>query len=305
MNVIISGGTGFIGSALVNALMNERHKVILLAREPEKYKDRRQALLQIERWDGKSTGQWKQLVEGADAIVNIAGASIAGGRWTKERKAVLLQSRLDPTKAIVNAIRQSKHKPSVLINASAVGYYGDVLTGDVTETDPRGSDFLAQLCGEWEKAASEAAEFGVRVVFLRLGIVLGKGGGALPRLVLPFKLYAGGWLGSGAQWFPWVHLDDVTAVVGTALADKNFAGPVNVVAPELLTQKEFSLLIGKILGKPCWAPVPAPVLRGLLGEMAGMLLGGQKVVAARLAEHGYAFKYPKAEEALRSILPAK
>jgi uncharacterized protein (TIGR01777 family) len=189
----------------------------------------------------------------------------------------------------------------VLINASAVGYYGDVPSIDVPESAPRGSDFLAQLCGEWEKAAMEAAESGVRVTLLRFGIVLGKGGGALRRLVLPFRLYAGGWLGTGAQWFPWVHLHDVAAIACHAVRDKELAGPVNVAAPEQLTQKEFSVILARVLGKPCWASVPAAVLRGLLGEMAGMLLGGQRIIPVKLAERDFAFKYPTAEEALRSI----
>ncbi len=305
MKVVISGGTGFIGSALVDALAEKGYKVAILTRRPESVKNLRMGAVQVERWDGRTVRQWKEVLEGAAAVVCLTGVSIGGGRWSGERKALLLHSRVDPLNTLVEAIRQCHKKPAALISISGVDYYGDVPFPDVVEASPRGSDFLARLCGEWEQAAMKAAEEGVRVAILRSGVVLERGGGALPLMMFPFRLYAGGWLGAGSQWFSWVHRADLVEAFCRVIADTSMTGPFNVVGPEPVTMKEFCLTLGQVLGKPCWAPVPEFLVRGVLGEMSEMLLTGQRVLPSKLNEAGFTFKYQSAEDALRAILGSK
>jgi uncharacterized protein (TIGR01777 family) len=258
--------------------------------------------LEAEHWDGAHPGPWTNRIERADAVINLAGESIAGKRWTKARKKELKDSRIIPTRAIVDAIRRAPKKPALLINASAVGYYGMVDGGDVLETESWGHDFLAELCGAWELEARTAEQYGVRVVMLRFGVVLDRSAEALRRMTLPFRLFAGGWLGSGRQWFPWVHSDDVVGIVMFALENPKVSGPVNVVAPDHVTNKEFSQQLGKVMRRPCWAPVPGFVLRIALGEVAGMILTGPRVIPGKILDAGYDFKYPSLTPALESIL---
>ncbi len=302
MKIILAGGTGFIGQRLVERLMEDKQKCVLVTRHPERMKNFYSGLLRVERWHEQTPALPKELVDEGDVIVNLTGASLASGRWSAERKKILLQSRIDSTKAIVRMIEKAGKKPASLINASAAGYYGHVPDADVVEGNARGSDFLATLVGQWEATASEAAAQGVRVVFLRTGVVLDKSGGALPKLLKPFKLYAGGWFGSGSQWFPWIHREDVVEIILYLIKNSAINGPVNVVAPEQVTMKEFGLVVSSVMKRPCWMPVPAPLLRVILGEMAEMLLTGQKMVPGVLLNAGYRFKFPSLEEALRSIL---
>lgn len=300
MTIIVTGGTGFIGNALVERLLQERHNVILLTRNPVKVQSRPN--LRMEKWDAKTIGPWEEVVHSADAVINLAGEIIAGKRWTKRQKEVILGSRVDATRVLVRAIEQASKKPSLLVSASAVGYYGSVPLGDVPESFPRGSDFLADVCGRWEEEALAAAKSGVRVVTPRLGVVLAHDGGALARMLLPFKLFVGGPFGDGKQWFPWIHRDDVVEGILFLLRSSTISGAVNFVAPEPLTMKEFSRRIGGILRRPSWAPVPSLALRILLGEMADMLLTGQRVIPKKLTDAGYVFRYPSLTEALREIL---
>ncbi len=296
----MAGGTGFIGNALVERLLHERHSITLLTRNPSKVQSRTN--LRIEKWDAKTIGPWGTMVDGADAIVNLTGEIIAGKRWTKRQKEVILGSRIDATRALVKSIEQASKKPALLISASAVGYYGSVPSGDVPESFPPGTDFLAGICGRWEEEAFAATMFGVRVVTPRLGVVLADDGGALARMLLPFKLFIGGHLGDGKQWFPWIHRDDVVEGMLFLLQSSVISGPVNFVAPEPLTMKEFSRTIGGILRRPSWAPVPAFALRILMGEMADMLLTGQRVIPKKMMDAGYVFRYPALTSALGEIL---
>jgi uncharacterized protein (TIGR01777 family) len=305
MKIIIAGGTGFIGQRIVDRLVGEKQKCVLVTRNPGRVKDFHKGLLRVERWDEHALSIPSELIEDGDAIINLTGESLAAGRWTPERKKRLVHSRTAPTNAIVKMIAKGVKKPSVFINASAVGYYGHVAEAEVMEGSARGNDFLASLVGQWESDALEAATFGVRVVLLRTGVVLGKKGGALPKLMLPFKFYVGGWLGSGKQWFPWVHLDDAVEIIFTLIKNPRISGPVNVVAPEPVTMKEFCLTLGKAMKRPCWAHVPSAILRLALGDMAAMLLNGQKVIPRVLQESEYRFKYPSLEKALQSIVSSR
>lgn len=294
MNIVLAGGSGFIGRALRKSLAEGGHHVTLLTRRVRAEKG---AML----WDGRSPGPWMDAVAAADAVVNLSGAGIADRRWTASRKGELLESRLSSTRVLVEALSRPGARARTLINASAVGYYGDVADGDVTESAPRGTGFLADVCSAWEAEALKAEKPGVRVVLLRIGIVLGEGGGALGKMALPFKLFVGGPVGSGRQWFPWVHVDDVAGAVLHALNTPSLNGPVNMTAPAPLTNRDFSAALGKALHRPSWAPAPGFALKIVLGEMAEMLLGGQKALPAKLLASGYRFKYPSADEALKAV----
>ena len=301
MKIILAGGTGFIGKALIQTLVGEGHRVVILTRHAGKMKWMNKRFVTEIIWDGKHLGDWAKEFDGVDAVINLAGESIAAKRWSAAQKKHIIDSRISSTKAIVDAIRQANHKPSVLINASAVGYYGNVENGDVTESSPKGSGFLSDTCDQWEKEAREAEVLGVRVVILRFGVVLGEGGGALSKMIPPFKMFIGGPLGSGRQWFPWVHREDVTGVIHFALINTKLSGPVNVTAPDSVNMKQFCKQLGKAMGRPSWAPVPAFALKLMLGEMSEMLLTGQKAVPKKLSENGYSFYYPSLEEALKKL----
>ena len=301
MTIVLSGGTGFIGKALVKRLLEAGHTVMLLSRRPERSRQSGTESLQIISWDGRTLGAWVQGINGADAVINLAGETIAEKRWTAAQKAKILKSRIEATRALVSAIAQVKKRPSVLVNASAVGYYGDVESGDVTESHPKGKGFLADVCEQWEQEARKAEALGVRVVLLRTGIVLEKEGGALAKMLPPFKLFIGGPLGCGRQWIPWVHREDVIGAILFALERSRLSGAVNVTAPEPATMKQFCAALGKVIHRPSWAPVPAFALQVLLGEMSEMLLTGQRAIPQKLETSGYRFRYPNLEETLRAI----
>ncbi|MCI0706702.1 MAG: TIGR01777 family oxidoreductase [Ignavibacteriae bacterium] len=303
MKIVVAGGSGFLGSALLAKLTATGHTVILLTRNPHAQARTIPDTVQKVQWDAKTIGDWAKSIDGADAVVNLTGESIGGKRWSKTQKEILISSRVDSTKAIVEAIRQANTKPKVLVNQSAVGYYGNVPDGNVEENHPPGNDFLAEICQRWEEEARKAEALGVRVVIPRTGVVLSKHGGALPRMLLPFNLFIGGPLGTGRQWFPWIHLEDEINALAFVLNNEKLSGPVNLAAPESATMEQFCTLLGKAMHRPSWAPVPGFALKILLGEMAGpLLLGGQKVDPTKLQQGGYRFKYPKLDEALRDVL---
>jgi hypothetical protein len=254
------------------------------------------------QWDGRSSGAWEEQIDGADAIINLAGESIGGRRWTPAQKGRIIGSRVDATRAIINAIRRAHRKPAVLVSGSAIGFYGDVPEGSVTEEGKQGSGFLAETVERWEREALIAGPLGVRVVTLRTGVVLGRDGGALARMVLPFRLFFGGPIGSGRQWFSWVHRDDAVGAILFTMTNREIAGPVNVTAPEAVTMQRFCSVLGHTLHRPSWAPVPALMMKTLLGEMSGMILTGQRVIPLRLLDSGYEFRFPHLKEALEDIV---
>jgi uncharacterized protein (TIGR01777 family) len=260
------------------------------------------AKIQFAQWDGKTAAGWGHLVEEVDAIVNLAGAGLADARWTDERKKVILESRLDPGAAIVEAIEAARNKPKALIQASAVGYYGTEKDGALTESAPPGNDFLAEVCQQWEDSTRAVEEMGVRRVITRTGIVLDMEGLVLPKMLIPFRLFVGGPIGSGRQWISWIHYCDEVAAIRYLIEEATISGPVNLTAPYPLRQRDFAKAIGAVMRRPASAPTPGFVLKLLFGEMAMVLLEGQQILPARLETAGFCFKFPQVESALQDLL---
>jgi uncharacterized protein (TIGR01777 family) len=301
MRIIISGGSGAIGRALTESLATDGHDVIILSRSPERVK-RLPKSARAELWDGQSASGWGHLVEGSQAIINLAGENLAEGRWTEERKRRIRQSRLKAGQAINEAIEAAQQKPAVVIQSSAVGYYGPHQDEMVTEDTPAGDDFLAQLCVDWEASTAPVEALGIRRPIIRSGVVLTEDSGALPRMALPFKMFVGGPLGSGRQWFPWLHMNDEIAAIRFLLDHEQATGPFNLTSPNPLTNAQFSKVLGRVLNRPAFWPIPAISLQLLFGELSSTLLEGQRVIPKRLQEMGFTFQYPQAEAALRDLL---
>ena len=302
MKVIITGGTGLIGRALTRHLLQDGHEVIVLSRTPERYRDRMPAGCELVRWDGRTAAGWGHLADGADAIVNLAGANISAGRWTAARKRLIRDSRVNAGRAVVEAIRAASNKPRVLVQASAVGYYGPRGDELVTEGTPAGNDFLAQVAVEWEASTAEVEQWNVRRPIIRTGVVLSTEGGALQRMLLPFKLGLGGPMGSGRQWFPWIHIADEVGAIRFLIENERAHGPYNLVAPNPVRFAEFARALGRALHRPTPFRVPAWVLRLALGEMATVLLEGQRAIPRRLLDAGYAFLFQDIDSALEDLL---
>ncbi len=304
--VIVTGATGFIGKALCFRLAEEGYEVIALTRSLEKGEKLFGNLARAARWDGKSADNWLDFVDGALAIVNLAGENIGSGRWIAQKKESILQSRLDAGLAVVEAVESVEKKPKVVIQASAIGCYGSRANELIDENSSPGEGFLADVAKEWELSTQKVESLEVRRVVIRSGVVLNREGGAFLRLLKPFRFFAGGPLGSGRQWFSWIHLADELEAILFLLKREDLQGVFNLTAPESLIQKDFARLLGKILRRPSWIPVPDFMLRLFLGEMAEeMLLVSQRVAPRRLLEAGFSFRYPQIEPALREILENK
>lgn len=287
MKVVIAGGTGFLGTALATSLRGDGHPVTIVSRRPH----------------GPDQVSWtdRSALDGADAVVNLAGTPLDSGRWNDSRKAEILQSRVHATETLVKAISEASRRPSVLLNQSAVGFYGAHGSEALTEESAPGSDFLASVCVAWEAAAKKAASM-TRVVVLRTGLPLDSSGGALPRLALPFRFFAGGRLGSGEQYWSWIHIHDWIRMVRWAIDKPDINGPLNVTAPAPATNREIAGALGRALHRPAFAPAPAFALRLLLGEMAdALILGGQRVLPAKATRDGFQFRFSDLDSALQQI----
>lgn len=306
MRVIITGGTGMIGRALTSRLAAADHEVIILSRSPSRVRQL-PANVQVVGWDAKTAAGWGELADGAGAIVNLAGESIGGegflpDRWTKAKRQRIIESRQNAGRAVVEAVRQAATPPGMVLQASAIGYYG--VHGDevLDENSSPGDDFLAQVCQTWEQSTAEVAQHGVRWVAARIGIVLSEQGGALPRVLVRYRLLGGGPFGNGRQWWSWVHLDDVAAALHFLVENANVAGPVNLTAPNPVTNNEFGKTLARIIKRPHFFPLPAFLLRLALGEVATVVVDGQRVLPRQLQAHDYPFHFPQLEAALRDLV---
>ncbi len=297
MRVIIAGGSGYIGRRLADTL-KEDYEVVILSRNPQKHP---MPDAQVVGWDGKTAQGWGELADGAFAIVNLAGENIGAKLWSAAHKAACLNSRLDAGKAVVEAVRSAGVKPKVLVQASAVGYYGNAPQPVDEQTAP-GNDFLADVCKKWEAATAEVESLGVRRVVTRTGIVIDPAEGALARMIIPFKLFAGGPLGSGKQPFPWIHPADEMGAMRFLMENENAHGAFNLAAPNVLTNAEFGRALGKVMGRPAFMPAPGFALKLVLGEMSVVVLEGQNTKADKLLAAGYNFKFPEAEGALQDLI---
>ncbi|MGG6294415.1 thylakoid membrane protein ThyD [Leptolyngbya sp. AN02str] len=305
MKIAITGATGFVGTRLVERLGQEGHSIVVLTRDAER--GRRvfpsSAFPQVEvvAYAPLESGEWQNAIAGCDGVVNLAGAPIAEERWTPQRKQEIMDSRKVGTEKIVEAIAKANPKPAVLVNSSAIGYYGASETATFDETSASGEDFLAQVCQAWEAAAQEAKNSGTRVVILRTGIVLGMGG-AVEKMLLPFKLFAGGPIGTGRQWFSWIHRDDMVNLIIAALTNPQMQGVYNATAPNPVKMAEFTKVMGQVMGRPSWLPVPAFALEAMLGDAAHVVLEGQQVLPKRTLDSGFTYRYETVKPALEEVL---
>ncbi len=301
--MIITGGTGFIGHPLSLRFFQEGFDVVCLTRNATAAKKRGESGITFVEWDGKSATGWSEYAEGAAAIINLAGESIGSGRWTVERKQRILRSRLNAGKAVTDAVKSVRRKPEVVIQASAIGIYGNRGKEAVDESSGLGEGFLAEVAKKWEESTEGIEALGVRRVVVRTGLVLGSRGGSFLRLILPYRFFAGGPLGNGKQWMSWIHLADEIGSLLFLMKHKDISGVFNLTAPQPLQNKMFSRELGKLLKRPAWLPIPGLILKLAFGKMAEeTILTSQRVFPSRLEKTGYKFVYPELKGALTDIL---
>lgn len=297
--VVVSGGTGLIGRALTTELIHSGYEVVLLSRRQRS--NHTGVGPRYVQWDAKTMGRWELELDGAEVVINLAGASIGGGLWTKSRKQSILNSRLDAGRALVSAVEKGKNKPRMFIQASAIGIYGISETEKKTEGSPLGDDYLAGIGQQWEDSTKAVESMGLARAIIRTGVVLDLKEGALPMILLPFRLFVGGRLGTGRQWFSWIHLADEVGAILHIIRNGN-GGIFNLTAPNPVTNNDLAKVIGRSLHRPNWFPVPGFALRLVLGEMSTLVLDGQKVLPGHLLATGYKFHFEQIEDALKDVL---
>jgi uncharacterized protein (TIGR01777 family) len=298
--VVVAGGSGLIGRALVESLLEAGVEAVVLTRRADA--DWAAPGVRVAEWDGRTVGAWKEAIDGAAAVVNLCGENVGAGRWSAARKVKLRSSRLEPTRALVEAIRAARARPKVLVQASAVGFYGASDDRELDESAPAGSGFLPDLCVAWEAASAEVEALGVRRVLLRSGIVMARHGGALAKMLPAFRLGVAGRLGDGRQWFSWIHLEDHVEAIQLLLERDDLSGAFNLTAPQPVRNEELTRTLARTLRRPALLPVPRFVLRALFGEMGDVLLQGQRAVPRRLLAAGHRFRYPELDGALAALL---
>ncbi len=301
MRVVITGGTGLIGRALAGGLVVAGHDAVVLSRRPGAAVGL-PAGVSAWSWDTDGVDDLVPVLEAADAVVHLAGENIGARRWTRDQKNRISQSRVCSTEALAAAFAACSNRPGVLVQGSAVGYYGPHGDEGIPETTGPGSGFLAEVCQDWEAASASVETLGVRRVIARTGVVFAADGGALPRILLPFRLFAGGPVGSGRQVLSWIHLQDEVRAMTYLLEDDGAEGAFNLAAPGAVSNRDLARVIGRVLKRPSFVPTPAIAIRLMLGEMATLVLDGQRAVPARLLERGFEFLYPEVELALRELL---
>ncbi|MEL6930290.1 MAG: TIGR01777 family oxidoreductase [Cyanobacteria bacterium J06600_6] len=304
MKIAITGATGLVGSRLVGQLNQAGHQILVLTRNPNKAQKVFPASafpnLETVQYTPQESGAWQQSISGCDAVINLAGEPIAE-RWSPSQKQAIMESRQLGTRKIVEAIAMAEQKPQVLVSGSAIGYYGTSETTAFDETNSAGSDFLAQVCQNWETEAQKVTEQGVRLVILRIGIVLANGG-ALGKMIGPFKMFAGGPIGSGKQWFSWIHRDDLVSLIAKAVEDSSMSGVYNATAPNPVRMGKLCQTLGEVMNRPSWLPVPDFVLEVLLGDGAIVVLEGQQVLPKQTQQTGFSYQYPELKPALAEIV---
>jgi uncharacterized protein (TIGR01777 family) len=300
MRILVTGASGFVGRALCQALAARGDRLVVLLRQPGSAGGLPPGTERVQ-WDAMTGPPPERALAGVDAIVHLAGETVSQ-RWTVERKRRIRDSRVLGTRHLIDAVEHRSDRPRTLVNASAIGIYGDRGDETLAEGSPPGNGFLAELCAAWEAEARRAEGLGLRVACLRLGVVLGREGGALPRMLPPFKVGLGGPIGGGEQWMSWIHRDDVVGLVLHALEVASVTGALNATAPEPVRNRDFATTLGRVLSRPAVLPVPAPVLRLVFGEMASVLLGSQRALPERTQASGFRFHHPSLEAALRDIL---
>jgi uncharacterized protein (TIGR01777 family) len=295
MNILITGGTGFIGSTLCSHLLKDKHDIVILSRHPEAIKAPAKGISSLDQLKDDDV---------FDIVINLAGEPIADKRWSDQQKKLIFSSRLDTTKKLIAYFKTSKHRPKLLISGSAIGYYGISEPNDIVDEEASGDDsFSSQLCQQWEAIASQATTLGIRTCFLRTGIVLGKGGGALSKMLLPFKIGLGGKIGQGNQCMSWIHLDDLIGIILYCIDHEDLKGAINGTSPNPVTNQTFTKTLGSVLKRPAFFPMPAVVVKLLFGQMGDeLLLKGKKVLPVKVLEAGYRFRYEKLDEALSNVV---
>jgi uncharacterized protein (TIGR01777 family) len=307
MKVTITGGTGLIGSALLHHLSPEDFDITVLSRSKEG-ESKNFPHVEYTHWDVNSSGPWIDKIGQSDAVINLAGENIAGksffpSRWTPEKKQRIIDSRVQSGEAVVRAINQSPTKPQLLIQASAIGYYPFQSDNKIqTERSPSGTDFLSEVSLAWENSTSGVESLGVRRAVIRIGIVLSSDSGALPRLLLPHKLFVGGPFGAGNQWYSWIHISDICNAIKFILSSGANSSIYNLTAPNPVSNKDFSKILGRILSRPSWLPLPGFVMRSMFGEVSDVVLKGQRVIPENLQESGYSFLFPDLQSALVDLV---
>jgi uncharacterized protein len=300
--IVLTGGTGLIGRHLYRELRGRGDDVTVLARNPERAARMFPDAALVQLWAPGVAGAWRQSMDGADAVIHLAGEPLDGERWSDPYKRRLRESRIIGTREIADAVLAAVRPPAVFLSASAVGYYGDTAEATVEESAPAGADFLASLCVDWEAEARRVSATGARLVILRNGVVLAGDGGALEKLLTPFRMFAGGPVGSGAQWMSWIHIADTVGIILHALDRADLSGAVNAVAPEPVRNRDFAVALGRALRRPAGLQVPSFLLRLAVGEMSDVLLGGQRAIPRRVLDSGYVFRHQDLAAALRDLL---
>jgi uncharacterized protein (TIGR01777 family) len=301
MRIFLMGGTGLVGSRLIERLRQRQNDIVLLTRRPEVGKQKLGGAGTLVEGDPMTSGSWMDRLAECDAVINLVGEGVFNRRWNEDFKKLLYDSRIKSTDHAAQALAKSGGD-KVLVNASAIGYYGPHGDEELTETSPPGDDFLARACVDWEKAALSAQAAGVRVVIMRIGVVLDREGGALKQMLRPFKMFVGGPVGSGRQWISWIHHDDLVGLILLALDNAQAAGPLNGTAPHPTTNRDFSKALGRSLGRPSFMKTPKFMLRLALGKVASLVTTGQRVLPRRALDLGYSFKFPHLDEALPNVL---
>ena len=300
--IIITGATGLIGKKLSIALADRGDEITVFSRNTDTAKKKLPFLKNFVEWNYQKPEEWKSHLDRKDAIVHLAGVNLFSKRWSDDFKNEIIKSRELSTRKLVQSLKDCEIKPEVFISASGVGFYGDGGETILNEESPKGNDFLADVCDTWELESRKTDDYGIRNIQIRTGIVLSTEDGALKQMLLPFKFFIGGSLGSGKQWFPWLHIEDIINIYIHAIDNENISGPINAASPNIVRMKEFAKTLGKVMPRPSFFPVPEFILKIVVGEAAGTVVTGQRVNVDKLLKSGYEFEFENLEEALKNLL---